>query len=90
MVAKVDRLARHVIVFYSLLTLGLPIYLAEYPTLNMVTGTLAQRSAVMRSALEGHLEGLRISERTKAVMPLVRKRKKKLEDKLTAKCPQSV
>ena len=76
--SKVDRLARNITVFTSLLMLDLPIWFAEYPTLDMRKGTLAERSAVIRQALEGHLEGLRISERTRAVMPLVKKAGKKV------------
>lgn len=33
---------------------------------------------MLRAALESHFEGLRISERTEAIMPIVRQRRKKI------------
>jgi hypothetical protein len=34
-VAKVDRLSRHYVVFYALLPVGVPIYFAEFPSLGL-------------------------------------------------------
>jgi DNA invertase Pin-like site-specific DNA recombinase len=70
-VAKVNRMAQKISIYTTLAMTELHMVFAEYPTIDIKLGSLAEKSAVIRSALEAHLEGLRISDRTKAVMPLV-------------------
>ena len=69
LVPKVDRLARNVWVIMSMLEAGIPIRFAEYPSIDYHAGTTGEKSAILRAAMEAYLEGMRISDRTKAVMP---------------------
>jgi len=73
LVAKVDRSSRNIIVFTLIMEMGIPIEFAEYPSINFHHGTIGEKSAIWRAAMEGYLEGLRISDRTRAVMPRLKK-----------------
>ena len=78
MLAKVDRLARLISIFDAMLLANIPMFFAEFPTMDLRKVTLAERSAIMRAALESHLEGLRVSERIATVMPIVKRKGKKM------------
>jgi DNA invertase Pin-like site-specific DNA recombinase len=67
----------------------IPIFFAEFPTLHLENATLAERSSILRAALESHIEGQRISERISAVMPMVRKRKKLMGGRAHSKGSQT-
>ena len=77
-VAKVDRLARNIMLFMSLLQMKIPIAFAEYPTINFKSCTGGEKKAILRAAMEGYIEGMSISERTRSVMPLLKKGKTKM------------
>ena len=64
-VAKVDRLARNIAIFSTLALSAVPIFFAEFPTLDLRDGTGAEKAAMFRAALESHLEGLRIQDRVR-------------------------
>jgi len=78
LIGKVNRLARNISVFSSLMLTPLVMFFAELPFFDPRTASRLERSSLYRASLEAHLEGLRISERTLAVMPIVRHRKKKM------------
>ena len=78
LVPKVDRLARNIWVMTTILEAGIPICFTEFPTIDFHTGTTAEKSAILRAGMEAYLEGLRISDRTKAVMPVLKKRNVKM------------
>ena len=73
-----DRLARNMLVFCAILLSSATIFFGSLPWLDSRVATEDERAAVFRAALEGCLEGSRISERTRNVMVSVRKAMKKM------------
>ena len=75
---KVDRVARNMMLFGVIMHMNIPVEFAEYPSIDFRNGTIGEKSAIWRAAMEAFLEGLRISDRTHAVMPKLKRKKVKM------------
>ena len=88
LIPKVDRIARNIMVFSIIMHMNIPIEFAEYPSIDFHTGTIGEKSAIWRAAMEGYLEGLRISDRTRAVMPKLKRKRVKMGGRAHSKGSQ--
>ena len=72
--SKACRMTRNVSIFDCISMSEAPFYIAEYPTIDYRTATFAERAAILRDVVQGHIDGRRVSSHTKPAMALLKKK----------------